>query len=234
MAKPRKEKVAGSRAVRSQRPQAPRRKPNSGNDQQVGALEAFIGRQVRATRMKFGMKVANLAVSAKISIGMLSKIENGIISPSLRTLKTLSDALGVPMISFFRRSEEERKAILLKAGEGLDVERRGARTGHQYKHLGQMGLGTKGMLIEPYLISLAENSEGFPTFRHEGIEFIYLVEGEVVYRHGRQRYHLRRGDSLLFDPAAPHGPVELTKLPMRYLSISCYQQSDVLSLEGRS
>ena len=37
-------------------------------------------------------------------------------------------------------------------------------------------------------------------------------------------FHLRPGDSLFFDADAPHGPDELIRLPVRYLSVISYPQ----------
>ena len=157
-------------------------------DTREKVLEVAIGREVRAFRKKLGITVADLAVATDISLGMLSKIENGITSPSLTTLQALSRALGVPVTAFFRRFEEERSAVFVKAGEGLDVERRGTRAGHQYNLLGHIGSNTSGVVVEPYLITLTEDSDVFPTFQHEGMEFLYMLEGEVVYRHGSNLY----------------------------------------------
>jgi quercetin dioxygenase-like cupin family protein len=76
--------------------------------------------------------------------------------------------------------------------------------------------------VEPYLISLSEDSDVFPTFQHDGMEFLYMLEGEVVYRHSNNLYRMTPGDSLFFDADAPHGPEELTHLPIKYLSIISY------------
>lgn len=198
--------------------------PHAVRDTREKVLEVAIGREVRAFRKKLGITVADLAAATDISLGMLSKIENGITSPSLTTLQALSRALGVPVTAFFRRFEEERSAVFVKAGEGLDVERRGTRAGHQYNLLGHIGSNTSGVVVEPYLITLTEDSDVFPTFQHEGMEFLYMLEGEVVYRHGSNLHQMKPGDSLFFDADAPHGPEVLTRLPMRYLSIICYPQ----------
>ena len=61
--------------------------------------------------------------------------------------------------------------------------------------------------------------EVFPIFQHEGVEFIYMLQGIVVYRHADTTYRLSPGDSLFFDADAPHGPEELVQLPVRFLSI---------------
>jgi hypothetical protein len=41
----------------------------------------------------------------------------------------------------------------------------------------------------------------------------------VGYRHGDMVYWLMPGDSLFFDADVPHGPEELCKLPIRFLSV---------------
>jgi transcriptional regulator with XRE-family HTH domain len=189
-------------------------------------LEVAIGREVRAFRNKLDIKVTDLAAATGLSIGMLSKIENGAISPSLSTLKALSRALNVPVTAFLRRFEERRGAVFVKSGEGLSIERRGTRAGHQYRLLGHNGDRNSRVVVEPYMITLTEESEVFPTFQHSGFEFLHMLEGEVVYRHADKLYPMRPGDSLFFDADAPHGPEELRKLPARYLSIISYARSD--------
>ena len=188
-------------------------------------LELAIGREVRAHRRQQNITVAELAQLTGISIGMVSKIENGNTSPSLSTLQTLSNALGVTLTSFFRGFEENRSAIHTKAGEGVEMERAGTRAGHQYNLLGHIGSNASGVMVEPYLITLNETSDIFPTFQHEGIEMLYMLEGEVSYRHGDNLYALKPGDSLFFDADAPHGPEILHKLPARFLSVISYPQA---------
>ncbi|WP_299628815.1 helix-turn-helix domain-containing protein [uncultured Tateyamaria sp.] len=188
-------------------------------------LELAIGREVRAFRRQQAMTVAELAALAGLSIGMLSKIENGNTSPSLTTLQTLANALSVPLTSFFRRFEEQRAAVHTKSGQGVETERAGTRANHQYNLLGHIGANTSGVIVEPYLITLTEASDTFPTFQHDGIETIYMLEGVVDYRYGDASYRLEAGDTLFFDADAPHGPETLITLPARYLSIISYPQT---------
>ncbi len=185
-------------------------------------LEVAIGREVRALRQQQGRTVADLARTSGLSGGMLSKIENGQASPSLTTLQALAQALSVPLTAFFRGFEETRPAIHVKAGEGVETERTGTRAGHQYNLLGHLGSNSSGVIVEPYLITLTTASDVFPAFQHEGMEFLYMLEGAVDYRHGERTYPLRPGDSFFFDADAPHGPEVLVELPSRYLSIIAY------------
>lgn len=187
-------------------------------------LETAIGREVRELRHARGLTVAELAEAAGLSVGMLSKIENGATSPSLTTLQALSDALGVALTAFFRRFEERREAVHVRAGEGVEIARTGTRAGHQYRLLGHLGANNSGVVVEPYLITLDTESDVFPTFQHDGVELLYILDGELGYRHGDRRFHLRPGDSLFFEADAPHGPDRLIRLPIRYLSVISYPQ----------
>lgn len=198
--------------------------PHAVRAERENRLEVAIGREVRGQRKKLGITVAELAAATGLSVGMLSKIENGNTSPSLSTLQTLSQALALPVTSFFKRFEEDRAAVFVRAGEGVEAERRGTRAGHQYNLLGHIGSNSSGVIMEPYLITLSGESDVFPMFQHEGMEFLYMLEGEISYRHGQDIYQMRPGDSLFFDADAPHGPEVLTRLPARYLSIIAYRQ----------
>jgi transcriptional regulator with XRE-family HTH domain len=187
-------------------------------------LEAAIGREVRRYREKLGLTISELARASDISAGMLSKIENGATSPSLATLKALCQTLQVPFTALFRSYEEIRDATFVKAGQGLTIERRGTRAGHQYQLLGHSPHGA--VMVEPYLITLTHETDVFPAFQHAGLEFLFMLEGNVVYRHGAATYDMHPGDALFFDAESPHGPEELRKLPARYISVISYRRDE--------
>ena len=186
----------------------------------VDRLEAAIGQSVRAFRKASGFGVVELAKLASLSSGMLSRIENGTISPSLATLQALARALQVPVTSLFREFEEVRDTTFVRAGEGLRVSRDGPRIGHEYRILGHTT--SKRIAIEPYLMNYTDAAEVFPVFQRAGNEFIYILEGELTYRHGKRLYRMSPGDSLLFDAEVPHGPEELIAIPVKYIAVICY------------
>lgn len=187
-------------------------------------LELAIGRQIRDLRKRQRMTGAELAAQAGLSVGALSKIENGLVSPSLSTLQSLADSLRVPIPQLFAGFDQPRRAMHVKGGDGVDVKRQGSRAGQQYSLLGHIGSNESGVVVEPYLLTLEDESDTFPVFQHEGLEFIYMLEGVLEYRHGDQLYVLEPGDSFLFDSDAPHGPERHVTRPIRYLSIICYPQ----------
>ncbi len=188
----------------------------------VRSLEQAIGAQVRDYRKTSGQTVSELAHAADISAGMLSKIENGQISASLGTLQLLSAALNLPLSQLLASFEGSRGCSYVKNGSGVSIRRRGTKVGHNYYLLGQSIGGP--IAVEPYLITLSTDAEAYTEFRHEGIEIIYMLSGEVEYAHADRSYHLSPGDCLLFDSAELHGTAKLTKLPMSYLSVIIYQR----------
>ncbi|MFK8253154.1 helix-turn-helix domain-containing protein [Ancylobacter terrae] len=183
-------------------------------------LEQAIGAQIRQQRRRLDITGAELASTAGISPGMMSKIENGQISASLATLNAVSAALNLPISALFAGYEERRDCSFVKAGQGVSIERRGTKAGHHYQLLGH-SLGSD-IVVEPFLITLTEEANPYTAFRHSGIELIYMLTGKVVYRHADQTYLLEPGDTLFFDAGAPHGPEELLVVPMTYLSIIIY------------
>ncbi|HEV7632620.1 MAG TPA: XRE family transcriptional regulator [Steroidobacteraceae bacterium] len=186
-----------------------------------GAVAAQVGSSARRLRAAQGLTLAEVARSAGISQGMLSRLETGDVSPSLETLAALSAALGSNVAALFRDGVPATSdAQLVRRGEGLEVVRRGTRRGHTY-HLLASERGPR-RVFEPFLVTLTSKSEIFPEFDHPGTEFIHILEGSLRYRHGPESYLLRPGDSLTFRGDVPHGPDKLLKLPVRMLSIIIY------------
>ncbi|WP_139349810.1 helix-turn-helix domain-containing protein [Thioalkalivibrio denitrificans] len=188
-------------------------------------LDRYIGLVLRERRQAQSLTIADVAGLAGVSRGMLSKIENGQVSPSLDTLRRLAAALGMTLAQLFKNLDvPEGGAQHVKAGEGLEVVRRGTRRGHTY-HLLAYDQGPRKQ-VEPFLITMDDASEVFPTFTHPGVEFIYMLEGRIEYRHGRNTYLLEPGDSLTFKGSIPHGPERLIKVPIRFLAVINYGEED--------
>lgn len=187
-----------------------------------GSLERYLGTTIRELRQHHGLTIAEVADQVGISRGMLSKIENAQTSASLETLAKLAQALGVSLATLFRNyNMPEGGAQHVKQGQGMEVVRRGTKRGHAYQLLAYDQGPNK--LFEPFLITMDDAAEVFPTFEHPGVEFIYVLDGRLEYRHGRHTYLLEPGDSLTFQGDIPHGPERLIELPIRFLAIIYYK-----------
>lgn len=185
------------------------------------SLGRHLGTTIRQLRLQHSLTIAEVSERAGISRGMLSKIENSLAATSLETLEQLANALGVTLAKLFQSYNLPRGAAqLVKKGEGMEVVRRGTRVGHTYQLLAydQGPLKT----FEPFLISLEDASEEFPSFEHPGTEFIHMLEGKLEYRVGEDTFVLSSGDSLTFRGELPHGPETLIQTPIKFLAIIHY------------
>ena len=194
MAKPGAARKPSSRASRPARRSAGEGLKTGSLAPQTAASRSIaeaIGTQVRNLRRKLDLTGAELADQAGLSAGMLSKIENGAVSASIDSLEALARALNVPLTTFFASYEEQRDCSYVRGGQGVTIERRGTKAGHQYQLLGHSISGE--VVVEPYLITLTEEAKPYTMFQHAGVEFIYMLTGKVLYRHADKAYPLAPG-----------------------------------------
>jgi transcriptional regulator with XRE-family HTH domain len=161
-----------------------------------------FGEKLRAYRERNDISLKELAEKAEISIGILSQMERGINSPSLRTLTKVRTALGLPS-SFFFDDDHAPKDL---NGEEKFVCRADERP---QLHLGR-GAVHKELLhhnpsrvFEFMTIELPPKSQtGTSSYPSEKGGMV--LEGEVVVTIGDTSAVLYEGDSLLFDGITPH------------------------------
>ena len=184
-------------------------------------LDQFIAMKVKKARLREGLKITDVAGMSGISQGMISKIENAQVATTLDTLQRLCDAVGLPISKLFNDFDQrDGTAQYTPAGAGIEVVGRGTDKGHTYHLLSYQRGASRS--FEPFLVTMDDLSEVFPTFSHPGEEFIYLLEGHLIYRHGNHVYEMNPGDSLVFDGDVPHGPEQLLEVPIKLLSFISY------------
>lgn len=195
-----------------------------GPDAHVSSLEESVGAAIHELRQRHGLTLAQVSEQSGISRGMLSKIENGQTSAGMDTLSRIARALGVSMSMLFAKYDQAgASAQHIKKGQGMQTVRRGTKSGHTYHLLAYDQGPTK--LFEPFLITMDDDSQRYPTFHHPGTEFIYMLEGEIEYRCGQETYLLEPGDALSFQGTVPHGPERLVQCPIKFLSVIVYPQA---------
>ena len=180
-------------------------------------LETAIGHEVRRFRNQLGLTIADVCELTGLSPGMMSKIENGNTSPSLSTLQTLAAALKVPVSSLFRGVEGRHNATYVPAGKGLKVDFQGLTALPQFELLGHSA--HPEVFVEPYLMEFESVPDELPVWRDVGHDFVYVLEGSIVFNHGETQYTLRPGDSLSFNSDVTHGIDEFLELPFRCLMV---------------
>lgn len=185
------------------------------------ALQRYIGSVMRQARKSQQLNIGDVAERADLSRGMVSKIENGQVTASLDSLARLTDVLDLTFSQLFRDYDSSETAgQLIKSGEDNEVICLGTEKGYTYQLL-SYNRGQRRN-FERFLISMDDESQAFPTFQHQGIQFIHMLQGEIDYRHGKYVYTLEEGDSFTFDARVPHGPERLVAVPIRFLAITIF------------
>lgn len=185
----------------------------------VDSIEVQIGRRIRTFRLERDVTLDQLAENARLTKGQLSKIENGKVSCPVSTLTRVASALGVHVGTLFDSEDTHARAVLVKKGERKPIAGRGSKIGHSYESLA-FGLPFD-KAFEPYLMTIDEKKidPAKNVFKHPGNEFLFLLEGRMVYRHAGRDFALEPGDSLFFDATQEHGPISVSGTPVRFLSV---------------
>ena len=181
------------------------------------AASSRVGAQIRSLRIAADLSAGALAAAAQVSRSMLSRIENGLVSPSIEVLDRIAIALDMPMSRFFVDQTRRLDLSYVPSGKGLRVERLDAVAGYRYQLLGHLLSGN--LFVEPYLVTLTADAKPYTTFQHPGLKFIYVLSGRLKYRYAGHTQEIKAGDALLFDARALHGAEVLREQPVSYLSI---------------
>ena len=131
-----------------------------------------VGKQIRNLREQRKFSQTALAEASGISRNTLSLIERGQTSPTVATLKSLAQALSVDINAFFQPYEEA--SIVFTKGD--------RRPNLQLDHgvLNDLGLGLLEPLVTPLLLQLDPGARSGPAMSHDGQDFVFCLEGEIL------------------------------------------------------
>lgn len=161
-----------------------------------------VGNRLKQFRRASGLRLKDVADAAGCSESMLSKVENGQVSPSINMLHRLTRALGVNISSLFVSAEQETPFVqrrgdrpILTAtsprkGQGLTLESLTPYEIHGH--------------LQGQLHTLAPGATSDGAISHEGEETGYVVEGSLELTVSDKTAILHAGDSFFFDSSRPH------------------------------
>lgn len=169
---------------------------------EVSAADLWLGLQLRTLRKAAKLSMSELAQKANLSIGMISQIERGVASPSIRSLRQISDALGVAPAQFFHDGlqpplEEMGKIVRKMARRQLSLPRNGVA-----KQLLTPDLdGATEMLL---VIVEPGGSSGPEHYVHKGEDAGLVLSGSLELWIEGHMHLLHEGDSFRFKSSLPH------------------------------
>mgnify|MGYP000955718466 CR=1 FL=1 len=183
-------------------------RPSEGDD-------VWIGARLRELRKDRGLSIQQVADRVGLSIGMISQIERGLSTPSLRSLRLLAEAMAVP-VSFFFASPQGH-------AESRHIVRRAQRRRLRVPDVGvvqELLSPASSSAIEIYEVALEPGgSSGPESYSHEGEKAGLVIEGEMELIVGEEVHSLRCGDSFHFPSTEPHRFANRTGAPTRFVWI---------------
>jgi len=184
-----------------------------------GNVNAAVGSVIRELRELKRITARDLAARAGVSSAMISRIESGQVSPSLSMLEVLAAALETPIASLFRDTGSAVSDFThVRNGEGLQSRRMMGEHVHDFTALGFHR--RVDMQFEAVMVTLERHEDiAPPTYTGHGCVFIYVLEGEALYRYGRQEVHLTAGDSICLDAELRYGIQKVLTARLRFLSV---------------
>jgi len=183
-----------------------------------GGVDQAIGLALRDLRENQQLSARQLAEASGVSAAMISRVENGQVSPSIATMTALSKALGVPLASLFRDIESERADFThVKKGEGVTSTRLVGDHIHHYVNLASHR--RRDLHFEAHTVTLRPQDCEPPNYVGHGVVFIHVIIGTADYHYGKQVLTLSVGDSLSIDAELTHGVRKVKSPEFTFLSV---------------
>ena len=162
-----------------------------------------VGDRILRIREEKNLSLDEISKMTGFDVEFLSKIENKELQPQLGTVIKLSKALdsafgrlvsgvGEKLYSITRKNE--RRTI------SRSTSKKGQKQIYTYKSLAP---DVKGRHMEAFLVLLEEDPEKEISL-HEGEEFIFVLDGEVVLEIGEDQFVLEPGDSAYYLSTTAH------------------------------
>ncbi len=151
-----------------------------------------VGDRIRKMRRNLNLDIKQLSEKTGYATDYLEEIEDSKVVPPVGALIQISRALAIDTSTLL--AEEKR------------IERRKSyrkRTkAYSYKSLTP---DAEDKHLWAYLITLdPQKQHEMVEYRHEGEEFVYVLEGKVEIQVGEEKNILKRGSSLHFNSATAH------------------------------
>ena len=154
-----------------------------------------IGIKIKRLRRLCQLTQEELADRCELTKGYISQLENNLTSPSISTLTDILNALGTNLKDFFDDDEDEK---IVFTNDDYFVKE---NTDHTMTWLVPNSQKNE---MEPVIVSLNPNSSMTVDMPHEGQEFGYVLEGEIVVVVGSNSFVCKKGETFYYTTDKNH------------------------------
>lgn len=163
-----------------------------------------LSQTIRRLRQERHLTVEQLALRSNFSKGFISQVENFRISPSLKALNRIAEALEVDLKTLFEAQDKSAEFLFGNISEGFELQRDDSQE-YGMRYLALAG-GLSGKKLDPFLVEYHHTESPRDFMAHETEEFFVLLSGEVnfyVYDNNTSR-RLGPGETVYLKSQIPH------------------------------
>ena len=167
-------------------------------------LKAYgIGERLRALRLRKKMGLVELSRHSGLSPALLSKIERGLLFPTLPTLLRIALVFSVDLGFFFTAPREKPVVAVARRKERVRLPE--VPGGHDSVYeFESLDYGANERKMNAYFARFLPARTARPPHAHEGCEFVYVLNGTLRISTAVEDHVLHGGDSMYFDSSQPH------------------------------
>jgi transcriptional regulator with XRE-family HTH domain len=163
-----------------------------------------IADKLRSLRLRKSMGLAQLAAHTGLSAAMLSKLENARLVPTLPTLVRIATVFDVGLDYFFTDPRKRHVVAISRKDERIKLpsDPKPRQAAYEFESLNFRASERKLNAFLAYFHNLP--AEKNTPHYHPGVEFLYMMDGELEISIGTETYLLSRGDAIYFDSVQKH------------------------------
>lgn len=162
-------------------------------------MKVNIGERLKKVRLEKGYTLKDVAAQSGYSKALISRIENGNVSPSINSLLKIAGALEIKPYDLFLPSRDAGPSIVFRA------DRKKAKMAEGKVEVEFLTDQTEEKKIEPFLITVDRGaSTGSEFGGHRGEIWTMLLKGRIELTLGEDGHVLEEGDCAYFKASIPH------------------------------
>jgi transcriptional regulator with XRE-family HTH domain len=151
-----------------------------------------LGQRIRERRQELGLSLRELAERVGLTASFLSQIERNLASPSIDSLRKVSDALEVPIFHFLL--EPNLKSPVVRRDQRVRLTLPDSDLTYQ------LLTPDLNRQMEAFLAEREPGQEKITVpLRQQTEEFMYVLQGQLEIQLSEEVYLLGPGDSIYFE-----------------------------------
>jgi transcriptional regulator with XRE-family HTH domain len=162
-----------------------------------------LGLQLRLRREAAGLSIRELARRVGMSPSLISQVERNLATPSVGTLLSISNELGLEIGDVFKFRNRADPAALGPVLRKQSRKKIQLASGVSWERLTSVPDPEVEFLYAVYDVG-GTSCEEDSMLRHGGKEYGYLLSGRLGVKIGFEEYELGPGDAISFDAQLPH------------------------------